>query len=106
MAFLYITEYAELALTGGGRLGQIPQEPPLAEQTVAVTGTSAQSAALNAGTRLVRLHADSIIAVSIGANPTATVAGTNSTKRMAANQTEYVGVPAGSGLKIAAIVST
>jgi hypothetical protein len=53
MAFLYIAEFAELAIGPAGRVGQIPQAPPIAEQTIALTGSSAQSNAFNAATRIV-----------------------------------------------------
>jgi hypothetical protein len=106
MANVYIAEFAELAIGPAGRVGQIPQAPPIAEQVIAITGSSAQSNAFNAATRIVRVHADSIAAIEFGTNPTAIIAGATGTTRMAANQTEYYGVPLGSGLKLAAIVST
>jgi hypothetical protein len=102
MAVLFITEYAEIALGGAGRIGQIPAEPPLAEQTVAIGAGSVQSNALNAQTRIVRLHTDAICSVLLGTNPTATAA----SRRLAAGQTEYFGVPRGSGLKVAVIQNT
>ena len=74
MAVLYITEYATLGVQQvGGMVSQTPQEPPLAEQTVAISGSSAQSSAFNAQTTLVRLHTDAICSIEFGTNPTATV---------------------------------
>lgn len=90
MAVLYITEY----------LGPTAVDPPLAEQTVAIGGTSAQSSAFNANTRYIRIHTDAICSVLVGSNPTATA----TKKRMAAGQTEYVAV-AGAH-KIAVITNT
>ena len=96
MAVLFIAEYERLAVgpMGSGQ-SQIPQEPPIAEQTVAIGGASASSSAFNARTRFVRIHTDAICSIAFGASPTAT----DTTKRLAANQTEYFGVAP--GLKVA-----
>jgi hypothetical protein len=103
---LYVAEYAELQIGPAGRHGQVPLEPPVAEQVVDFSGGVAASNAFNAATRLVRLHADSICAIEFGTNPTVIAAGATGTARMAANQTEYYGVPLGAGLKVSAISST
>jgi len=96
MATLYISEYP------GYELNNLPVaiEPPLVEQTVAISGGSAQSAAFNTSTRLVRIHTDSICSILFGSNPTATA--TN--KRLAANATEYFVVSP--GYKVAVISNT
>jgi hypothetical protein len=101
MAVLYITEYAWMASVPNAG-PQMPMEPPVAEQTVAIGGTSAQSATFNAKTRFVRLHTDAICSVEFGTNPTATA----TDGRLAANQTEYRGVPEGGTLKVAVITNT
>ena len=107
MAFLYITEFAAFALPGApGGLGQVAAQPPLAEQAIANTGGNTQSNAFNANTRFVRLHTDSICAIEFGTNPTAVAAGATGTARLAANQTEYFGVPKGQSFKVAVILST
>lgn len=104
MAVLYITEYASTGLVTGSHV-PVAQEPPLAEQTVAI-GVAAQSAALNVNTGLVRLHTDAICSILFGANPTAAV--TN--RRMAANTTEYVAIDRQRGtdslLKVGVITNT
>lgn len=109
-ATMYVTEYVGLAIVQiAGANAQVPQEPPLAEQAIAISATSAQSAALNAATTLVRIHIDGAgpAAVKIGLNPTATVAsGGVGSGRFAANQTEYRAVIAGQGTKVAGIVTT
>lgn len=104
MAFLYITEFGKQGRDASGYLNQnaTPEEPPVAEQTVAIGGSSAQSAALNAGTSLVRIHADAICSISIGINPTAAT----TSRRMAAGQTDQITVPRGSVFKIAVITNT
>ena len=59
MAWLTITEFAEMEIGWGGRQGQIAAQPPLAEQSIANAGGNTQSNAFNAKTRFVRLHTDS-----------------------------------------------
>ena len=99
MAILYITEYAEMSIGPAGRVGQIPQEPPLAEQAITFT-THTESSAFNAKTRFVRLHTDTNCFVVLG---TAPVAVTSTNGRMAANQTEYRGVPLGAAFKVSVV---
>ncbi len=106
MAFLSITEFAELAIGPAGRVGSMGVQPPLAEQSIANGGATTQSAAFNAKTRFVRLHTDTICAIEFGINPTAVAAGASGTARMAANQTEYFAVPMGQNFKVAVVSST
>lgn len=88
MATLYISEYSQWAIEINNRsVWQVPKEPALATQTVAI-GTVASSNAFNAATRVVRVHADAICSIKFGADPMATTADA----RMAAGQTEYFGV--------------
>lgn len=82
MAVAYITEYGSTR-QGDGML----QGPALRTQTVAI-GAEAKSLAFLPDTKVVRLHVDAICSVAFGAAPTATT----TSKRMAANQTEYFGV--------------
>ncbi len=92
MAKLYITEYS-------GQKDGLPNGLPLAEQAITFS-TSTQSAALQTGTKFVRVHTDSLCSIAMGLNPTATT----STQRMIAGQTEYFGVAG--GIKIAAVTNT
>jgi hypothetical protein len=109
-AFMYVTEYVGLATRQiAGSVAQVPQEPPLVEQAIAISATSAQSAAFNANTTLVRVHIDGSgpAGVTFGLNPTATVeSGGLGSGRFAANQTEYRSVTRGLGMKVAGIVTT
>jgi hypothetical protein len=98
---LYITEYANLTFPNG-EAGQMPLENPVAEQTVAIGGTSTQSMTFNPGTSFVRIHTDAICSVLFGTNPTASA----TSGRMAANQTEYRGVQRGQSFKVAVITNT
>jgi hypothetical protein len=100
---LYLTEFAEVAIGPAGRVDQVAQQPPLvADQTVSIGAGSLQSAAFNAKTRIVRVHADVVCSVLFGTNPTALA----TSARMAAGQTEYFGVPLGQGFKVAVITNT
>ena len=101
MAFIYITEYREQAKDTMGHLLPAGLEPAIANQRVAHTGTSAQSAALDAQTKFVMVHADSICSIKFGASPTAVVG----EHRMGAGETRYYGVNIPS-LKIAVITNT
>jgi hypothetical protein len=107
MATLYVTEFRgigqEPALRtwgNGPALMQFAQQPPVAEQTVAIGATSAQSNAFNSATNMVRISTDAICSVLFGNNPTATAG----SARMAAGQTEYFAV--GPGMKVAVITNT
>lgn len=99
MAKVYVAGFAGVYTQPSGVTSQ-PRTPPVAEQTVAIGGASAQSAAFNAATQVVRVHADAICSIAFGANPTATA----STMRMAAGQTEYFAVNPGD--KIAVITNS
>lgn len=100
MAKVYITEYAQAKVLDG-RILPVGVEPPLTVQTVAIGGTSAQSAALNAKTKFVEVHTDAIMSYKVGTNPTATA----NDARMAANTTKFIGVGE-PNLKIAVITNT
>lgn len=93
---LYVTEFAAL------EKGNFPLaiQPPLAEQKIAASGSSAASSAFNASTGLVRIHTDAICSIEFGAAPTASA----STARMAAGATEYFMVTPGH--KVAVINNT
>lgn len=100
MATVYITELDVLA-SPGGSMTQMPYLPKQAAQTVAIGGSSTQSAAFGSSTNGIRVHADAICSVEIGGkNPAATT----SSQRMAANQTEYFQVNPGD--KLAVITNT
>jgi hypothetical protein len=99
MATLYVTEYIDI---DGTR--QVPTEPPLVQQTVAIGVGSAASNPFDPRTTVIRVHCDAICSVLVGGssiagtvtNPTATAA----SGRMAANQTEYRGVHGGQSIAV------
>ena len=70
MANIYISEFANLARQSGAQVGSCP---PVAEQKVAYT-TSTASAAFATRTTFVRLLADADAHVKFAASPTATAA--------------------------------
>lgn len=98
MAVLYISEYPALPFSGAHQLNMV-QEPGNGDQTVAIT-TSTQSSAFKNNTYIVRLHADAICSVLFGSNPTALT----TSKRLAANQTEYFAVVPGQ--KVAVVTNS
>lgn len=99
MPSLYITEYSNEGVDAQGRIMPAAVAPAITTQKVTIGASSAQSAALNEATTLVRLHTDGACHVLFGANPTAT----NGNMRLAADTTEYISVKTNSGLKIAVI---
>lgn len=100
MAVLYISEFDRMADAGIRRDVAAGQQPRVAAQTVAIGGGSLQSAAFNAKTRFIEVHADAICSFKIGENPTAVT----TEGRMAAGDTRYYGVIPGH--KIAVITNT
>jgi len=106
MAFLYIAEFSKFGTikaptsSGWGDSAPIAAVPPVAEQKLAIGVGSVPSAAFNAETKMVRLHADDICSIEFGSAPEATT----DNMRMAAGQTEYFGVSPGQ--KIAVITNT
>ncbi len=102
MAALYVAEFVSISGTGNFPVAGA-QVAPVAEQTVAISGsTTACANAFNAKSRFVRVHTDAICSIAFGTAPTAAI--TN--MRMAANQTEYFGIPPGANYKVAVITNT
>jgi len=94
VAVVNVAEYAVLATNANGGI-QIPLGTPLTTYDVAVGSSATAGPILNLTTKMVRMNTD----VSCTSNNvTATDA------RMAANQTEYWGVP-GPGFMISVITS-
>jgi hypothetical protein len=91
MAKVYISEYVLQPLVRTGQMAGVGSEPNMANQTVAIGGSSTPSSAFNAKTKFIRVHTDAICSIKIGPAATATA----NDARMAANTTEYFGVNAG-----------
>jgi hypothetical protein len=101
MANFYIREYSSIVQPGPEAHGsQVPQEPGV-DQPVLPIGGHAESAPFADTTRMVRLHCDAICSFLVGSAPVATSANA----RMAANQTEYIGVTPGSKLKVSVVTN-
>jgi len=94
MATVYIAEFETMGTAASG-VPQIAALPPIAEQTVAIT-TETDSSAFNAKTRFIRVHADAVCSIAVGAAPTASA----TTMRLAAGQTEYFGVQPGHKISV------
>jgi hypothetical protein len=103
MSTLYIREHARQGRDISGQiLGGIPAYPSAAEQTVAIGGASAASAAFQASTTQLVLCSDVACSVAIGVAPVATA--TN--WRLAANVPVSIAVREASNLKLAVIANT
>jgi hypothetical protein len=101
MATLYISEYAHLGQQAGTVVAAAEQ-PPLAEQTVAIGASSAQSAVFNTKTEWIGLHADVVCSILIGLTPTATA----SNKRLAAGVDYMFKVQRGQNCRLAVITNS
>ena len=88
MAKLYITELASIGANDNAAALPIAALPSIADQVVAISGASAQSAAFNASTKFIRVVSDTPANIKVGVNPTATV----NTLYLAAGVPEYFGV--------------
>jgi len=99
MATLEVTEFAGMA-NAGGHMVPTGSLPALNTQLIAFSGTATNFAAFSTNTTFVRLHTDASCRVNVDAQPTATQNGL----RLAANQTEYLGVRRGGVLSVIASV--
>ncbi len=97
MAVLDVSEYHAQAVDQGGNKLPAGQEPSIADQQLAI-GSEVKSAAFKGS--FVRIHADAACRILFGANPTAS----STSKRMAANTTEFFGVTPGH--KVSCITSS
>ena len=102
MATAYVTEFSNRGQDFDNKAMEMALEPKIANQTVAIGAGSLQTNAFNANTTFVRVHVDAICSIEFGTNPTATT----STRRLAANATEYFSVPKGQSFKMAVIANT
>lgn len=74
MATLYISEFGGISSIGSNQAQVLPQ-PATADQTVAIAGASARSAAFNARTKAVLLSADSVCSIKFGDTSVVATAG-------------------------------
>jgi hypothetical protein len=102
MATLYLTEFYHNDRSMGISAAPVAQQPPIAEQVIAIGGGSVQSVAFDARTNLVCVSVDAACSIKFGSNPTATV--TNA--RLPADAVIYYSVPIGQSFKIAVIANT
>lgn len=98
MANVSITEFQGLSYVASGTDGmsfKVPAQAPFYTTGTVVEQTLMTAAGTSPGfgqyTRMIRVHTDAPIKVSIGASPGATA----NSPRLAANQTEYFGVNPG-----------
>ncbi len=100
MATLWITAFGRIGKGDRGSV-QAAELPALADLQVAIGAGSVQSAALPAGTTMIRTVCDAVCAIAVGSNPTATAVGTP----LVAGLPEYFTVELGQAgtVKVAAI---
>jgi hypothetical protein len=99
---VYVTEFATISIGPQGLQAQVVVEPELADQTVTSSGAHAESSAVNAKTRIVRITTDSVICLTSGLTPVATTG----MRRMAADTVEYFAVPLNVSWKFSVIACT
>lgn len=102
MATLYIAEYTRLVSAPNSGPQVVDEGSLVNEQVVSIGANSTQSIEFDPRTRIVRLHCDATCSVLFGLQPVVDA----SKQRMAANQTEYKGVPEGGNYKVAVISNT
>lgn len=92
MGTVNVTQFAGLANPGRWRPWssqiQAPDASGMSSENVTSSGTSAQSTAMAASTRIVRVATDTTVRIEIGDNPTATSA----SMRLLADTVEYYGI--------------
>jgi hypothetical protein len=98
MSTLYITEYGGMA---PGPL-QVAMTPKIATYTLTVGSAAVSTRPFDPATNYIRLHTDAICSIAIVASTTGVA--TTSDPRMAADNTEYFGVP--NGYRVAVISNT
>lgn len=87
-ASCYVGEFAQT----GGAFVQVARQPGVKDQAaIAVSGTSAQSAAFNTNTTFIRINCDAVVSFLFGGNPTAT----SDNARLPTGVVEYFQVIAG-----------
>jgi len=100
MSTLYLTQFGGVGVSGS----DIAQEPAIGTQTVAI-GVEAKSTTFDRNCSLVRIHVDAICSIHFSLPDTSGnyTAATTSSRRLAADQTEYFGVPRDSLMKLSVI---
>lgn len=96
MAVVDVSEYDRMPVDAQGAYLQTGLEPAKVVQQLAISGSPANSAAFDQGTKFIRVHTDGAIRYQVG--PTAVASATDA--RIAANTTEYFGVRPGARISI------
>lgn len=102
MAFLYVTEFENLAWVGPNAIHSVPAGavPPLAAYQVAIGSSTAKGGTLNPATKFVLLNSDVACSVGFGADAVVT------TNRLPANADRYYGVNGAGGGYISVIANS
>lgn len=97
MAILSLSEYDIAADDQNHSILPTGDDPETAYQELAIGASSVQSVAFQSTTTFIRVHVDVPCRIQINATPTAAV---GTSKRMAGNTTEYIGVAPGQKLAV------
>jgi hypothetical protein len=95
MATLYITEFSNIGVMNNATYAQAPSMPPLAEQHLSITTTSAASSTFSARTLGVLLNTDATCSLAWSTTSSTTVSAVTTAQRMAAGETRFYGVNPG-----------
>ena len=99
MAQLNVTEHNPLGYSGNDSVPALPM-PPVAEQQLTISGSSAESAAFTGG--LLRLHTDTACRVKVANSGTVTAVATTAFV-MSANSAVVIDVVVGAKLAVIAV---
>ncbi len=95
-ASCYVSEFIQAGDSGV----QVAKQPAVDQTAIAVSASSAQSAAFQPSTKLIRINCDVVVSFVVGVNPTATA----NNARLPTGVVEYFQVN-GSQMKIAFITN-
>ena len=100
MAVLYVTECSQLGYTTNGQqLIMAPFMPPVAEQTVGVSGTATSSNTFSALTHFVMVNCDSTCSLAWSSTST-TVSAVTTAQRMSQYETRFYSVNPGGSVSV------
>jgi hypothetical protein len=111
MAFLYLSEYSEAAISRNGVNLPVGQEPSIDQTPIAIGDSAEQSEPFQPSTQFIRVEVDATCSIVIGPatgehpvyqSPLATI----NNKRLVADSAEYFGVPPGKGYCLSVIANS
>lgn len=94
MAFLCITEIADIGYAAAGAAVMAPDMPPVAEQAIPIDGTVRASAPFQNGTRYIMIQTDTTCYLGWGGDPV------SPRHRVVAGERLFYGVRAGNTVSV------